>query len=401
MANKKIIIFLSLFITSLAGGLLMFSMPVILYKNQLSSFQISTLISVFALPSVLLGSFIGRLIDQRNKKYIIVFSALLVMLLDLILYTLFESGILYFPLLLLVFFVLSTAFLFFSITTYQYLVPSLSDSESRSFGIWEFLSRFIGVLCGVFGYFYLDLFKVNTFLLLDSFGFFIFALIISTFWEFNETHAKSKEDECGVKRPVALNAILVFILIFSCVVAASIHSIENNSVLILLSHSHSSTKVILLFVCMCGLSSLVSSFFLTRCHKFVENRNVLFFFGSFFSFCIAILTLSIISIYYTGHVAFFYLFFVMIGFIDPFWTVTSNKLMRDHCEGNYAQMHGLIRMPRALSTIIGTMAIGYSIDAGAFKYYLCGIFVVMLTVAFFCLFYLGSIKLQRNEDRVR
>lgn len=336
----------------------------------------SMAIALTAIPNVFFGQLLGRWVDRSSKKKLFVGLSLYLATIELFLLgasgwwsgshsaaavitlmVAFSFG--YSPLMTLI---------------YTYLVPSLDNDESRIFVLWEKANAVAMILGGLIGFILLHYVSAGWLILLHVFTLIIAAALIPKLWRpllavstgaVKDELKSPKTSGLALIKSLIADRTLVVTAFTMWVLAMSVVSVENNNLAIGWLELKLGTSFSALSVCLYATINLFGSQWLSSQSNWLKanliktQRRTLIASACILSvMCLG----SVLQVPELGFVS-----LLLISFLEPTTSVTSNLLIRSRVDmQKIGEVYGLIRMPRALFTILGTTIIGWSQDAQLF-----------------------------------
>ena len=377
---------LVLFVSSIGTSLFMAGLPLYLINMGLSSAEVASIIALTALPNLLLGSKLGRWIDVAKRDTLFLKLSFLLATVELSLVYFLpmtsQSTRPWWALIIMQLF----ALMFSPLTTlvYQYLIPSLHSDETKIFAIWEFISAGAAVVAAGFSYIFLSRYAVEILLVIDACTFLFAGVATSFLWK---PSTPSEDSSTKVKFSISARSIvladrtLLGAGLGMIVVAFSVHSIEANTTLINFRELGLSTASSVAVAASLGAVAASSAWVIQRKSIWVANNLWDLQKYCLISYAIVLGFLALALYVQNGFLA---VVSILIGaLIEPIWSVTNTRILRARTpEGRYGEVHGLLRMPRALFTIIGASLVGWSQDREElWKFALISAILVLLTNA--------------------
>jgi hypothetical protein len=359
--NKKILA--ALFTSFIGNHFYILFVTLILLKLGYGVGFVSFAIGATIIPNLLFGPALGRLVDRSNKTklhtILCISLALVVNAIGLVAFNVDqEIGQVLIFVLMIIYNVFTSPL---NTILYQYIVPSLDESESKAFIIWERYEAMGIFLASVLGYLMLKNNIHHLLLVVDGVTFLLCGLVIHNAWstdivsEDEEVSAKYKLSELVIanmdKKKMLLGILSALVFVF----AVDSHT-YNIGALFFKEHGIEDVFIPLI---MSGISlfNIAGSIFfekklLNTCEEKV-HKNVM----KIVSILLVVMATGVI----TKNAWISLLGLVLLQIIEPIWSTTNNILIRSQVKPErMGEFFGSFRIVRSIFTFAGITIYGFS-----------------------------------------
>lgn len=375
-----------LFITEFGDYLFISSIAIYLLSCGYSALLTSTYIALTVIPNILFARFIGNVTDRVNHSILILLTGVLLSIAEVLL-LICTGWFMLQPInsiVPIIFLGLAILYAPYRLCIWHYMVPLLTNNESSAYSqaeITSCLAAFIASLSASFALLYIN---PGWLILIDSLTFLCSSIFISIFMKAKSTCIKStKKNNLKLKSvydAIVRNHILLVVIIGIYLFAFTIEALIQN--LIPLGVKSLDIKATHL----AGLVAFGTFFELLG--SVVWNRSKQYVRYSSFQILLALLVLfSILLIFffvgiYTLNFTILTVVIATIFFILPIWNVNSTlELRRQIPKGYYGTYLSVIRVPRAIITLLGITLMALMIDMGYIGFYLLCLSIVLFIIA--------------------
>lgn len=364
---------LTLFVLSLASlgaTLFLAAAPIYLRSIGLSTSESAFLIASTALPNVFLGAPLGRVVDRAPRRSLFFGLSMALASMDVCFVFIVPaiSPDMRFWVAIVTIQIAAVLFSLLSTLTYQYLIPSLDSDETKAFASWEVATALASVAAAAISWTVLPHQSVGILILADAAALLVSGVTVTAFWprsarsqemEVNAVQAERRSMKIVLSNPILLGAAVGMITIAFCV-----HSFEANIALISFDGLGFGESRAVTFAALLGAFSATSAMVLQRHHTWITEHLPTTQMWCVNCYLLITLLLSICLYKSLSLLAVAAVFAIAV--VEPVWSVVNARLLRAHTpEGRYGEIHGLIRMPRALFTFAGATLVGVFQGMGA------------------------------------
>lgn len=363
-------ILLILFLSSIGTTLFMAGIPLYLLGLGMATVEVTTLLALTAVPNMLFGWVLGRLVDNSDRRFLYLSLSIGLALLELVIVFLLPAldGKMQIVLAFIVMQVFAFCYSPLSTLTYQYLVPSLHPDETKIYAIWEFTIAAAAALAALFIYIFLSSFSLQYLVIVDAVSFLVAGIAVWVLWRDPLQPRQASDVLCRPDRSSAFRLILADPILLAAgsamiVVAFTIHAVEDNAALIMYRELQLGDAVAASIAASLGAVAAVAAWGVQRHSHLVASAL-----GVLHQFCLLAYFVVALILGFALHAKLTSLAVcaVLLGaMVEPVWSVVNNRLLRSRAPaGRYGEIHGLLRMPRAMATILGAWLVGWSQGIG-------------------------------------
>ena len=377
----KNIVFKIICFSFIGNFLSMMFVSTVLFKLGYSAAFVSSMMAITILPNLFLGPKIGRLVDNGNKKklhlWLNVGLIVIMSLIGLITFKLpISAGKIILPIIFITYNLLSSPLMTLH---YQYLVPSIGESEDLSYIEWEryesialFLSSFIGFILIKYNF-------LEWLIIFDVLSFAACAYLVDKNFpsiknDIEETPLELQKNIISIKNlrsifPEKINfSILGMALVGQLVFVFCIDSHFNfNLGALLFKTFHFKAEYIPLAMGVFSLVNITGAWIYTKfLHKidiFILHKNLYLILAS----GLGLVFLGFYNIVNFGALAMGILFLglILMQIVEPIWSSTNSVLLRSQINnGRYGEFNGHFRIGRSIFTAAGMSLFGIAQTSG-------------------------------------
>ena len=361
-------IFALLFLSAIGTTLFFSAIPIYLRSIGLSTAQTALIVASTALPNMVLGARFGRWVDRSPKKLLFLWLSITLAMVEACLVFalagvhpeyLFWASAANMQVAAMLFSPLSTL-------TYQYVIPSLDADETRAFAGWEVASGIASICAAGASLAVLMSQPVRVILIVDAFTLVVAGGLIYRWWPDGANASDTVETADNKRAALQMlksDPLLMRTAIAMFAVAFTIHAFEANVALVSYDALRWSDSTSIALAAVLGAVSSASAWMLQRYsaamsgrilqgQKFCLTGYIVIAAGLWLAFQFEFSILAVVAL-------------IAIAIVEPIWSVATTRFVRSRTPaGRYGEIHGLIRMPRALFTMAGATLFGYAHDAG-------------------------------------
>jgi hypothetical protein len=373
----KNIVFKVICLSFIGNFLSMMFVSTVLFRLGYSAAFVSSMMAFTILPNLLLGPVIGRKVDVGNKKkmhfWLNVGLIVIASLIGLIAFKLpVSSGKIILPVIFITYNLLSSPLMTLH---YQYLVPSIGESEDLSYIEWEryesialFLSSFIGFVLIKYNFQeWLIIFDVLSFAacayLVDRNFPEIKNEMVETASEESVYESANLKNKLRYLFPDKINfSILGMALVGQLVFVFCVDSHFNFNLGALLFKSfHFKAEYIPLAM---GIFSLINMAGASMYKKHLQEIDMLFLHKKLYFVLAMGLGLVFVGLHYSANlgliaIAVLFLGLALMQIVEPIWSSTNSVLLRSQInDGRYGEFNGYFRIGRSVFTAAGMSLYG-------------------------------------------
>ena len=368
-------IYFSIFVSELGDFVFLSSIAIFLLNQGYNAFESSSFVAMTTLPNIFLGPILGRIVDQSNNKgflYLLLTLGIVILEILLLFVTGWFDGTKITFLIPIIFLLMSCLYSPYLMLLNHYIVPKIEENENYSYANMEIVSNIAAVFaCFIIGAI-LYLYDSGYLIVFDMFSFLLSALLLYPFINNQKYKVHSKAGDRPRKTDFKLifgNSRLLSSLLLIYSYALIINSVMNNLSAFGIAGLKLEDYIVGGALGIIASMELVGSVIYKKfgVNKFKNKYKVQI--NTYFVYMV-LTTLLGIAKYYNNLILIGFVI-LAISFFAPFWNTNNNLLLRKYIpEGKYGQYFGVIKIPRALMTFVGTLVFARMIDVSYVSEYL-------------------------------